>query len=547
MKTILNALFMMGLLTTTNVYSKSTPIPTLTPIPTRILIPTPCPEPLKSGTMMAMPSIDASGCPEEPPIPPPPPTEITPTTYTITTSTYDLSVYLGVGDVLDKPVILVEGLDASNEFYGPDIYNLLNTDFRKWLWDSKRDFVVLNFRNAKQDIKVLGGIFEDALNNIQSRQTGSHPTAVIGFSMGGLVTRWQLKQMENRGVDHNVSVYISYDAPHRGASVPQSIIDGLNDLKDKLPHVPNALRKSIAKVQSYASKQMIIGLQYSSFLKELEDLGYPNNLARFAVANGSGGGVRNNLGFNSVVYDYKVEIFQVSTEYQTLKQEPYHPCTYPCDFVRAHNYDNSPGGQTDGFKQYWLGLEDGDSGPIFDLDVYFKDQTQEDFTLVNTLSALDIKNYDIDTEIDGFMERYGPFDGYAYDDENKDHLSIHFANDGTEKINQWLGSYHKSSASIPYRGNKLDSIGTVTGFRTQWLYGGTNDLSWNSVPGATHYEILQKRVGTPVYDVIATELHTRHILNVNTTISVAVRACNADQCGYSDLATARWQPDVNPW
>ncbi len=162
--------------------------------------------------------------------------------------------------------------------------------------------------------------FQDALQDINAEKVGNHPNAVIGFSAGGLIARWGLKTMENDGFDHETSLYISYDTPHRGATIPESIVDGIKDLKDKIPSLgeTSALKKTWRAVNAHSVKQMRIGGAYSSFLKEIENLGYPENLARMAIANGSDMGSKINLPISSIVFDYKVEISQISNEYQTI-------------------------------------------------------------------------------------------------------------------------------------------------------------------------------------------------------------------------------------
>jgi hypothetical protein len=41
----------------------------------------------------------------------------------------------------------------------------------------------------------------------------------MGESMGGILGRIALKQLENEGFDHQIGLYVSYDAPHKGAYV----------------------------------------------------------------------------------------------------------------------------------------------------------------------------------------------------------------------------------------------------------------------------------------------------------------------------------------
>lgn len=44
--------------------------------------------------------------------------------------------------------------------------------------------------------------------------------AVVGYSMGGVVSRYALQSMESEGVPHMVDLYVSVDAPQQGAYIP---------------------------------------------------------------------------------------------------------------------------------------------------------------------------------------------------------------------------------------------------------------------------------------------------------------------------------------
>lgn len=462
-----------------------------------------------------------------------------------------------------KPVIIVEGYDQYNdveiETYtkrvnGENVtvvgyYDRLPSSFTNWLRSSGRDLIFITFDDTHRDVRDLANEFRTALNTINQMKVGNHPNAVIGFSAGGLIARWGLKEMENSGLNHETSLFITYDTPHRGASVPESIIDGLKDLKDKIPFGQlgegEALNNEWRSLTSTAAKQMLLGHNLSeTFFRELDTLGYPEQLARMAVANGSGSGVTINLPNNAIVYDYKAEILQISNEYQTLREEIQKPCTYPCDPLRNSRYDRAPGGTLNSFELYWSRLEEAareTSGALFDLDVYFKNESLHSHTFVTTLSALDIKNYDLNTPITNTMERYSPFDDVAYNSTNRNHETVDsdFANGNDGDINNWLRNYHISNAQIPSRSNKIDPIGDVKNLRNEWVVGGTNLLTWNQVSGATHYEILLRTYSGYVKIKSVSSRNTSII--VDGTSRVAVRACNSSQCGYPDYSTAIWR------
>lgn len=469
--------------------------------------------------------------------------------FTATVANSSTLTYFNNGK-FDKPILIVEGQDLTDEYSGQDYLNkiLSNDSFKKFLEVEGFDLVVLNFNihNAKKNIKELGVNFEDALNSIHLIKDGNHPVAVIGFSMGGLIARWQLKTMENAGRVHGVSLFVTYDSPHRGVTAPDDVIGGIKDLKDKIPGLfeSNELKDAYKRYFSDSSKQMLIG-SGSTFLSELEALGYPEQLVKAAIANGSGNGsTLSSLPLNAMIFDYRVKLGLVSHEYHSISEGKQKPCSYPCDKARPHNYDRAPGSTFNVYEQYWESLQNADkNNPSyeFDLDTFFLNTQLKDMSFINTLSALDIKNYDINSAITPTMELYGPFDKYAYTTRNKDHdffdpLLIGGPN---TPLSSWLLEFHKEGFVIPNRSNKKTPIGNITSsIEVEWLGGGRNQLSWTAVPGATRYEILNQLVAGDDYSVLQTTTGTFPIINISSTRSIAVRACNADQCGYSAFATA---------
>lgn len=61
------------------------------------------------------------------------------------------------------------------------------------------------------------------INNYRAAANGNSDIVVMGHSQGGIVSRYALAKMERDNVPHNSSMYISYDAPHSGAYLPQSV------------------------------------------------------------------------------------------------------------------------------------------------------------------------------------------------------------------------------------------------------------------------------------------------------------------------------------
>ena len=86
-----------------------------------------------------------------------------------------------------------------------DTYDIIYVD-----WDNGVDFIQ---RNAFA--------FEEAIRWVNDNKMGNTPNTVIGQSMGGLVARYALADIEQDGdFNHETDLYISHDAPHLGANTP---------------------------------------------------------------------------------------------------------------------------------------------------------------------------------------------------------------------------------------------------------------------------------------------------------------------------------------
>ncbi|VDH03263.1 PGAP1-like alpha/beta domain-containing protein [Bergeyella zoohelcum] len=63
-------------------------------------------------------------------------------------------------------------------------------------------------------------LLKKAIRWVNQNKVGNEKNVVLGQSMGGLVARYALKDMEDQGENHDTKLYISHDAPHLGANTP---------------------------------------------------------------------------------------------------------------------------------------------------------------------------------------------------------------------------------------------------------------------------------------------------------------------------------------
>ena len=222
----------------------------------------------------------------------------------------------GTHDGLRCPVVIVEGFDRTNGRNWPELRNdLMADDFGLRMLRAGRDLVLLNFGDGTTHIQANGHVLTKLLEYVNAnRHDADEPLAVIGFSMGGLVSRYSLAWCETNGIDHDVDVFVSFDSPQEGANIPlggQEALAWLNDpaqadLFDSLGTDEQAALNALH--ESYtcpAAQQMLVcyrpGARARALVgphparialeSEFEALGdYPTASRKVAIANGSGHG-----------------------------------------------------------------------------------------------------------------------------------------------------------------------------------------------------------------------------------------------------------------
>ncbi len=203
------------------------------------------------------------------------------------------------------PVLVAEGFDMENNMDWDVLYNILNKEqLAESLKSYGRDLIVLDYTNAMRNIFENAALARKAVSYINAnRNNASDKFTVIGASMGGLVTRIALADMDKNpatyGASH-VNTWISFDSPHKGANIPLGIQEFLAFFYDK-----NSAFAAAAKLYNIlnqpAAKQMLL-VHHSQaenlagnptnlvFQSELNSRGYPSSCKKIAVSNGSGYG-----------------------------------------------------------------------------------------------------------------------------------------------------------------------------------------------------------------------------------------------------------------
>jgi|GEM_PF-3160599 len=261
----------------------------------------------------------------------------------------------GEEGLFKKPVIIVEGFETGE--YDPNkaanyrmgdlgwcqlwgsSYGILNesplsnasTLFNQ-LHNDGYDIIMLDFKDSKRSLMNNAALLRELIFRVnQFKTSNAEPNIIIGASAGGLISRYALAYMEQQGEDHCTNLWISLDAPHKGANISlgaQYMLHFLatnsiqaitaakimrNALKSKAAKellVYNIFQKNKSYFPTSQSNyaQILIGEiseNHLTFRNKLDQLGLPQKPYKVAIASGSR--IMKNQGFPSVTKLYELD------------------------------------------------------------------------------------------------------------------------------------------------------------------------------------------------------------------------------------------------
>jgi hypothetical protein len=179
--------------------------------------------------------------------------------------------------------------------------------------DQDYDIIYVNWNNGTDFIQRNAYVLEAVIAwvNTQKAISGStNKNVVLGQSMGGLIARYALRDMENTGLNHDTSLYISHDAPHQGAHVPLGMLYMARDVVNEFMQTPlGNISIPVEGVGSVglgtiddlldapAINQMLINTVdtngnrtntfHTNWQTELRNFGYPRQTRNIALSNAS--------------------------------------------------------------------------------------------------------------------------------------------------------------------------------------------------------------------------------------------------------------------
>ncbi|MFM7021525.1 MAG: T9SS type A sorting domain-containing protein [Flavobacteriales bacterium] len=235
---------------------------------------------------------------------------------------------------LTKPIIIVDGFDAGN------LRNLYNAPFNKedprgiyaysngdtlgkpsqhLIPEMKKrcyDIIFVDWTQGAGDIPSNARLYQNIIQYINQQKATSSGLVLMGPSMGGLITRYALAEMEQKRIDHQCRLFISLDSPHKGANINfgvQLIIGALVGRVNKImqdPMVSNAKDKlystaAMQLVRYHIGSSPITGgsggnlnvtpephSEHINFYKAIESLngngGWPEKCLKLAISDGKG-------------------------------------------------------------------------------------------------------------------------------------------------------------------------------------------------------------------------------------------------------------------
>jgi hypothetical protein len=226
---------------------------------------------------------------------------------------------------LRKPLIVVEGFDPGYlltpelEFGQTDfgtfsrqisnsnssLIGLLQGSIQQY------DIIYVNWKKGADYLQRNGYFLERVMRWVREQKIidgCTEPNVVLGQSMGGVIGRWALRDMENRSLAHQTRLFISWDSPHQGANVPVAyqhaarhannlfmstaipILFGGNGIVRLVKNALNLADFPAAKQMLYYRVQdngQLDNSLHNTWQTELRNMGYPAQCRNVAVSNGS--------------------------------------------------------------------------------------------------------------------------------------------------------------------------------------------------------------------------------------------------------------------
>jgi len=426
--------------------------------------------------------------------------------YLGTAAQGEVGVFFGNGNTdFTRPVIIVDGFDPGDTRDLAGLWDIANQqNMVDSLLAEGYDFVIANFYGGDDYIQRNAMLVVKLIRDINARMTAAgtmkpaNQIAVIGPSMGGLITRYAIRYCEQNGIDHNVRNWISFDSPMKGADIPLGLQHWVKFFAEEAENA--GAQEALASLSGPAAKQMLIyhytatsgntannNALFTSFYNEINAMGFPEQTRIVSIVNGSGYGNGQPFapGEQVIFYSYRSwlvdldgNVWAVPDQTNTRIFNGLYDTALPFDEVNENiyvnntlPYDGAPGGSRNTFAE--MDAIDPGYGDIV--------APYPAHAFIPSISALCIQNtvdpyYNVDANISSVLT---PFDKLYYPSENQDHVAI------TPESYNWF--YHEVINFAPqFTSTPVTSVNEDSQY--SYTLSATDENEWNTFT----YELIEK-------------------------------------------------------
>ncbi len=258
--------------------------------------------------------------------------------------------------VFDKPFVFVEGIDFgvdrdghpmheehrhgtfgwcefTSGFQDPDVnddfeYGYDNLQRMPELLNELRsqgyDLVLVDFYDGAEELSLNARLVEEVIRLCNSFKVGEEPLVVAGASMGGVISRYALRHMELNGEDPCARLWISFDAPHKGAHIPRALQEAI---KFSIEHGGASAQLFRDRFLLRPAAKQLLDVQVFNDMSEfndwyglLDEMGYPTTCRKIAISNGLSNGEGLNysseplLDWNCLLSDLEIAAYSLHHE-----------------------------------------------------------------------------------------------------------------------------------------------------------------------------------------------------------------------------------------
>ncbi len=418
----------------------------------------------------------------------------------------EVGVFFGNGNSdFTRPVIIVDGFDPGDT---RDIAGLWDIANQQNMVDNLRaegyDFVITNFYGGDDYIQRNAMLVVKLIQDINTRMTAAgtmkpaNQIVVIGPSMGGLITRYAIRYLEENNIPHNVRNWISFDSPQKGADIPLGLQHWVRFFAQEAD--VESAQEALTSLSGPAAKQMLIyhytatsgntansnGL-FTSFYNEINAMGFPEQTRIVSIINGSGygNGQPYNPGDQVIYYHYRSWVVDLDGNVWAVPNQSnirifngLYDTALPFDEVNENiyvnntlPYDGAPGGSRATFAE--MDAIDPGYGDI--------QAPWDNHAFIPTISSLCLQNttdpyYNVNANINSIVT---PFDRIYYPNTNQEHVAI------TPESYNWF--YHEvinftpQFTSVPITSVDEDS-------QYSYTLTASDENEWNTLS----YELIEK-------------------------------------------------------